>query len=204
MDSDPLIQVAFLRQWIEKAHRAGKKILLCDGNHDSLAGVSWPTNQPPSAWSDFCSRAQIGEHWTNALLEEGASVVGGMTEVIAGDLIVTSLRYATDESSAVSLLEKGASLRRAQRLPWVLLHHEPPPGVLGHPALASPALAQWIHDYAPTAVFCGHDHHSPLRNETCFERIGLSRVFNVGHDASAKRPLTVTIDTTSMRFSWSR
>ncbi len=204
-NSDPLLQIGFLRVWVEEFSRTGKLLFLCDGNHDAFPAVAWPRETTPSRWTDFVVRAQVAEHWTMALLEEGADIVGGMTRLLEGaQLIVTSLFDQPDDSVALLLLQEGAALRRRARVPWIVLSHRPPPGLLASPSASSTALAAWIEEFQPNAIFTGHDHEAPARSGTCCEQIGLSKVFNVGNNSLGRRPHSLTIDMATMRFSWAR
>lgn len=204
-DSDPILQIAFIRRWVENVHKTGTRLLLTDGNHDMAIQPQWPRNEPSSKWADFVTRAQLEETWMHALAQEGADMVAGMTKVVTngGQLLVTSLQYGREHESAnETALQGAAKIRRALPVRWLVLHHEPPPGLLGHPAVSSPALGEWIERFQPDVVLVGHDHEAPARHGTCVEKFGITRVINAGQDSRRKHPACVELDMTSLRFLW--
>ena len=202
-------QIEFLRAWVVKMKLAGTPLFLCDGNHD-MHGIAlpWPTNpdeRPSPEQAGFIERAQLAEHWMDALVEEGATIVSGMAKAFPEleGLIVTSLLYGSDnEETNASLMEKGAQLRRASpRSPWLVLHHEPPVGFIGRPELGNRLFGDWIEEYQPTLACCGHDHDSPFLNSTCVERVSFSHVFNPGY-REGRYPCHIEIDMATMKYSW--
>ena len=203
-------QIEFLRDWVTKMKATGIPLFICDGNHDfNSTALPWPTNpneRPSPEQADFIQRALLAEHWMDALVEEGATIVSGMAKAFPEleGLIVTSLLYGSDsEETNASLMKKGAQLRRASpRSPWLVLHHEPPVGLIGRPELGNRLLGDWIEELQPTLACCGHDHDSPFLNSTCVERVGLSRLFNPGY-RDGKYPCHIAIDTATMKYTWS-
>ena len=210
MFMDPQPQIEFLRAWVAKMKVVGTPLFFCDGNHDmNGTPLPWPTNpneRPSPEQAGFVERAQLAEHWMDALVWEGASVVSGMTKTFPDleGLVVTSLFYGPDkEEMNASLMQKGAQLRRTSpRSPWLVLHHEPPVGLIGRPELGNRRLGDWIEQYQPGVICCGHDHESPFFNDTCVERVGLSYVFNPGY-REGKYPCHIEIDTETMKYNWS-
>ena len=212
IDSELAPQIEFLRDWVRKMKRTGTPLFLCCGNHDlNGTALAWPydpTEKLSPEQEAFRQLAKSTEYWMDALMEEGACIVGGMVKTLPNldGLIVTSLRYGADQTETnASLMEKGKQLRQASpRSPWLCLHHQPPVGLLGREGMGSPLLGEWVEENQPRIVLCGHDHRSPFVNDTCSERIGLSYVFNPGHRHEAKRPCHIELETTTMRYQWSR
>lgn len=168
MRFDTAPQVAFVTHWMNRATATGKKLFLCEGNHD-VSGTSF------------------GElNWMESIgMTLGVITVGRSEMVHTTDgcpTIITTCRYAP--ASAVpneELFQTGFKLRQAEPdSKWIVLHHEPPRGLLGDKFSASPYLPQWITDYAPDYVVCGHDHSTPLKNGFCTERRGRTLVINPG------------------------
>jgi Icc-related predicted phosphoesterase len=207
MFSDPIPQIEALRRWVDAVTRTRTTLLLCAGNHDrESTPLVWPAPVEPDARA-FADRARLAERWMDALLEEGATMVGGMTQSLDREppILVTSLIYGSEHDQFnESLLAEAAASRRQNPSPWLVLHHQPPVGVLGDMHMGSATLRSWIERFRPTAVFTGHDHSSPFRADTACERIGPTRVFNAGHRSQAKRPCAVELDVATMRFSWIR
>jgi hypothetical protein len=204
-------QMDFLRGWVAEMKFTGTQLLLCDGNHDFN---SVPVPLSPSrtgslpGWADFVERAYRSEHWMDALMEEGAFVVGGMVKMLPelDGLIVSSLFDGRQhEEGNVSLMKEAWSLRRkSAHTPWIVLHHQPPVGLLADEKFGNATFGGWIEEYQPKIVFCGHDHWSPASTGTCCEQIGLSWVVNPGYQKENAYPCCVEIDTVTMNYQWLR
>jgi len=205
-------QIEFLRSWVADMRAVGTPLMVCCGNHDfNSTALPWPTDLKAKLSPEqaaFMQRARLAEHWMDALVDEGACVVSGMVKTFPDldNLIVSSLFYGRDHEEAnVSLLEQGALLRRASpRSPWIVLHHEPPVGLLGSPELGNRLFNDWIEECQPKMVFCGHDHDSPARNGSCCDRIGMTYVFNPGYRSEGKYPCHIEIDTVTMKHKESK
>jgi Icc-related predicted phosphoesterase len=205
-------QIDFLRDWVAKMKVAGTPLFLCDGNHDfnstALAWSTDPKEKHSPEHAAFIHRARLAEHWMHALVDEGACVVSGMVKRFPDldNLIVTSLYYGRENEEAnASLLEEGAQLRRASRgSTWMVLHHEPPVGLIGSPDLGNLLFGDWIEEYQPKISLSGHDHDSPAINGVCCTRMNLSYAFNPGHNPEANRPSHIVVDTQTMKFAWRR
>ena len=213
MSQDLLPQVEFLRGWVAKMRLAGTPLFLCDGNHDfNSSALPWPINpneHPSPEQAAFGQRARLAEHWMDALVDEGASIVSGMVKVFPelDNLIVSSLFYEPEDDDVnYSLFEKGAQLRRASpRSPWLVLSHRPPIGLIGREGTGSQFVGEWVDQFQPRIVLSGHDHQSPFANDTCCERIGLSHAFNPGHRTEAVAyPCHIALDTKTMKYQWNR
>jgi Icc-related predicted phosphoesterase len=150
-------------------------------------------------------RAQFETLWMNALLEEGATIVPGMSQMIPdlGGLIVSSLVHGDDMvDDNRKFLEEGARLRRrAPRSPWLVMTHRPPRGPLAQPESADSYLAQWIEEFQPRFVFCGHDHRSSFGSGTCRDEAGTTTIFNAGQRSGGK-PCCVEINILTGKYLW--
>jgi len=63
-------------------------------------------------------------------------------------------------------------------------------------------LAQWIGEYQPDIVFCGHVHQSPfVKDGSWVDRIGKTWVFNAGQQFGAP-PTHIIIDTDAGEALW--
>jgi Icc-related predicted phosphoesterase len=210
MFQDPSPQIVFLRDWVARMQVGGTPLFLCDGNHDANStALSWSPN-PKIKYSPeqaaFIENARVAEHWMDALVQEGASAVSGMSNSFPelDSLVVTSLLYGRENEEAnASLLEQGARLRRGSRgSPWMVLNHEPPFGLIGSPEQGNQLFGEWIEEFQPQVTFSGHDHDSPARNEACCERIGLTYAFNPGHNPDGKMPCHIVLETKTMKYTW--
>jgi Icc-related predicted phosphoesterase len=78
-------------------------------------------------------------------------------------------------------LERDAAVQKSR---WIWVYHAPPIGSrISHEIreFGEPELAQWIDQYKPDLVFCGHVHNAPFRyNGSWIDRRGTTWVFNAG------------------------
>ena len=210
---DLYAQVAFLGQWIVQMKATQPHLFLVDGNHDhngqlASSGLLLKDGSQPN---DFVREASLRECWMDELASRYGErcVAGGMVKRYPelDNMIVTSLPYEPQgEHDHEKLMQQGSILRRQMKLGpcWIVLHHEPPPGKLGAEENSSPALGQFIEEFQPRMVFCGHDHQAPFRSDTCCEQVGLTYVFNPGHDPDGKQPCHIVLETKTMKFTWNR
>jgi Icc-related predicted phosphoesterase len=92
-----------------------------------------------------------------------------------------------------------ADASRRQGLRWVWVHHAPPRNSptswSGARTLGDADLEQWISQYQPDIVVCGHIHQSPFVKDGCWvDRIGATWVFNAGHQFGAP-PAYIAMET---------
>lgn len=205
MFSDTVTQVEFLGSWMGEFSATGALLLICEGNHDQSP---FSKVLPDSVQAtDFVLQAILHEHWMDAFVDKNPHcVVSGMSKSFTDyGLVATSLFYEPDDEGLnPRLWEEGASQRRrmSPSPTWLVTHHQPPPGKLGAAGLANQTLAACIEEFQPTMVFCGHDHATPLRNQSCCERIGSTFVYNAGYNPIHDYPCHIVLDTTTMRFTW--
>ena len=87
--------------------------------------------------------------------------------------------------------DHGASAKQL----WVM--HEPPTGTrlseAGSAVEGNPWWRDAIEEYQPELVVCGHDHGTPIKNDTWREQIGRTTVINVGQNMDG--PLHATMIT---------
>jgi Icc-related predicted phosphoesterase len=78
-------------------------------------------------------------------------------------------------------LERDAAVQKSR---WIWVYHAPPAGSRisrEFREFGEPELAQWIDQYRPDAVFCGHVHNAPFRHGgSWIDRRGATWVFNAG------------------------
>jgi Icc-related predicted phosphoesterase len=210
---DLYAQVAFLGQWIVQMKATQTHLFLTDGNHDhngqlASSGLLLKNGSQPN---DFVREACLRERWMDELESRYGErcVVGGMVKKYPelDNLIVTSLPYEPQgEQDHEKLMQRGSILRRQMKpgACWIVLNHEPPPGKLGAEGNSSSVLKHLIEQYQPRMVFCGHDHEAPFGSATCCDQVGLTYVFNPGHNAKDKRPCHIVLETQTMKFTWQR
>lgn len=195
-------QIAFVTHWAQRMSCTGTLIFLCDGNHDG--------NAPSilnSLSNDLIVLPSFGR-WMDTLGKLPNITVSGESKLLhdnAGQpMIVTCAHYEpASESPNKELFDAGFKLKQANSdAPWIVLHHEPPKGLLSSAVCAAPYLPGWISDYQPDFICCGHDHSSPLQNGFCTERRGKTLVINPGQRADEAFPSHVILDTRSGQTQW--
>jgi hypothetical protein len=101
------------------------------------------------------------------------------------------------------LLAEDAKKRSKQ---WFWVHHAPPAGSPtswdGNSYRGDVELEQWIGQYKPDAVLCGHVHQSPLRpGGSWVDRIGSTLVFNPGRQYG-RPPTHIILDSAHQTGLW--
>jgi len=89
---------------------------------------------------------------------------------------------------------------------WVWLYHAPPAGTPlcndGRRTFPDQDLADWIAEYRPDVVLCGHIHQAPwVEGGSWHARLGNTWVFNAGKQIG-KVPAHITLDTDAETATW--
>ena len=89
---------------------------------------------------------------------------------------------------------------------WIWLYHAPPAGSVlcrdGRREFPDHDLAEWIRQYQPDIVLCGHIHQSPwIEGGAWHDRLGDTLVFNAGKQRGPIPP-HITIDTVAGTAEW--
>ena len=160
-----LVQMLELRRWCA---RFSGHLAVCSGNHDhntplraqrpeALAGI------PDDVREEVLSLLTAG-HWMDCL-ESDRIVTDQRTKVVTtpgGGLVVTAVPYDFDGGDDHDdLWGDGAMLRDQQKIPWLVLHHEPPAEVKVGGRMGNRQLYYKIQEYRPDFVVSGHLHNQP-------------------------------------------
>jgi hypothetical protein len=99
-----------------------------------------------------------------------------------------------------------AEAAKTQRKLWIWIHHAPPDKSPiswgGARYFGDSELAQWIEQYRPDIVLCGHVHQSPfVKDGSWVDHIGPTWVFNAGQQFGAL-PAHIIIDTDAGEALW--
>ena len=164
-------------------------VLVASGNHD-LDG-------PGAHGEQVASWLQRSRH--RSLHVDGASV----------DVDGTRFTVCPWWDGPVTRTEVGVQLAAAavdRPSRWVWLYHAPPAGTPlcfdGRRTFPDQELADWIHEYEPDVVLCGHIHQSPwAEGGSWHARLGTTWVFNAGKQIG-KVPPHITLDTTEGTAHW--
>jgi len=210
---DSLIrQILYVRNWC--AGYPGP-LVLSSGNHDSNTqrGFIDPEELEELSAKQCAAVAQLLEapHWMDCLARPGV-MTDGRSECLSmpgGEVVVTTIPYDygwEDDVRRDDLWVQGAKLQRAKRVPWIVLHHEPPDGTYVGGERGDLTLSWKIREYCPNFVVSGHLHEQPYRGSFA-EKIDDTWCFNPGHPtaslaAKAPFPNHIILDLKARTATW--
>jgi Icc-related predicted phosphoesterase len=179
-------QIGYLcGDWIDTWVRTGLPLAFCSGNHDRNDG------------------------WMQRLKRNERIVGDGENRLVhfaSGErLLITTCPYdeigdADSQARMKKLWKAGAGLRRNERAPWLVLHHEPPVQLLG--LQAGQPLTDCLSEYPPDYLISGHIHDLPSRRGTFCERVGPAWCMNPGHTGGTLIPAHIVLDTGTHSAAW--
>jgi len=190
-------------------------LALSSGNHDAneASNGSWlgrdlPFEIPPEQ-SEQILRFLSTERWMDAL--ERAGLVTDHRSLVletgAGNLVVTTIPFdPTAEADWTHLWREGGRLRRKNRVPWIVLHHEPPADTAVGGMMGDKSLFDRIREYRPDFVLSGHLHDQPYHGSFAV-RVGSTWCFNPGTPPlarwrSSKQPNSILLDLENRTATW--
>lgn len=205
--SGVLPQMVAISRW---AARVPCALALSSGNHDA----NFPGAIPPTEWNaadPLTTSMALAPRWMDTLARPDV-IVDGCSEVTdwnGAKFVVSTIPFAPGFEGpqlANSLWEAGARLRREHRVPWFVLHHEPPEATAVGGTMGDPSLVWKIEEYQPDYVLSGHLHAQPYTGSFA-DRIGHTWCFNAGAPIlskalRAKVPNHILLDTVSRTASW--
>ena len=154
-----------------------------DGNESSLAGfeidalVGFSDKHRAEA-----NRLLSEKHWMDCLERPGV-VTDGRTAVVEtphGSIVVTTIPFDFGSGGDMDhLWREGALKRKTLRIPWIVLHHDPPADTMVGGHTGDPSLFYKIQEYRPSFVVSGHIHVQPYRGSFA-DKLGETWCFNPG------------------------
>ncbi len=212
-----IVQVGVLLHWVERFPFKSTHLAMCSGNHDlverSLVVESKRLFNKPAMnpAGQRLTRALTNGFWMDHLRLNEDVIVDGVVRVLwtprSETLLVSSMPYAAGSDEAAERpWNEAAQLCGQDRLPWLVLHHEPASGgqlVGGYQG--SEGLARRIRHVQPDYVLSGHFHEVPVRTGVFAEKIGRTWCFNPGAVPKAKFPSHIILDTvacTAQHVTW--
>lgn len=164
-----------------------------------------------------------GNHDGDQRNEAGESVVTWLQEASEDGVVVDGRSYETPEGTAAftlfpwwdgdtgraeveELLVQEAAKYRERDIPWIWIYHVPPQDSTvswtGKVHFGDPYLGDWIREYQPDMVFCGHVHQAPfVRDGSWVDRIDDTWVFNMGKQIGPV-PSQIIVDTEENTAEW--
>ena len=190
-------------------------LVLSSGNHDgneagdgSWLGDGLPEGLDAEA-SEKVSRFLMAGRWMDALERPGLvpDHRSSILETNSESFVFTTIPF--DPTAAANwdpLWKEGSRLRREHRLPWLVLHHEPPADTAVGGMMGDVSLGYRIQEYRPDFVLSGHLHDQPYRGAFA-DRIGPTWCFNPGTPPlarlrSAKQPNSILLDLENRTATW--
>jgi len=163
----------------------------------------------PTGKRERIMRMLTAQHWMDSLERPGL-VTDGRTAVLEtprGPLVVTTIPFdfgSGDDRDA--LWREGALKRKSLRVPWLLLHHEPPADTKVGGQMGDPSLFFNIQEYRPNFVVSGHMHDQPYRGSFA-DNIEGTWCFNPGYPSAtpvkrAKIPNHIVLDLSDSTATW--
>jgi len=195
-------QTAGTLRWREAVIATGKSFAWCSGNHDffhddktAMSGAS-PLWMKQSPSSQTC--VTDGE---TRILHTGAEriAISSIPWPVHGSKIILDGKPASFLDFVQHLLREGKRLRADERVPWLILCHEPPGGA---PVLSATGAApepdfatRVIKAAEPDFSLHGHFHNAPTAPGGCWIwRIGKTICFNAGQSAEGRPPQYILLE----------
>ena len=156
---------------------------------------------------DLTDRDTTGEKvagWMDQIRRLGIPCDGGTQRF--DEILVTICPWWDGPSSCEKVATQLAEAAAANADTWVWLYHAPPSGSptswAGRREYGDEKLREWIEQYQPAAVFCGHIHNAPfLKQGAWVDQLGDTWVFNAGRQIGPV-PCYVVLDTEERIVSW--
>lgn len=135
---------------------------------------------------DLDRRNESGEKyagWMSDLRQYGIATDG--ESVLIEDCLFSICPWWDGPETMSLVADQLARDSAASKSKWIWIYHAPPEGSPtsreATRSFGDPALRNWIEEYRPDAVLCGHVHHAPFHQGGAWvDRIGSTWVFNAG------------------------
>lgn len=181
-------QIVVVLKYLQRL-RSLTTLITCSGNHDLDAHTA--EGEKTAAWFSMIQRMGIS--------------TDGDTHLLDGTLF-TICPWWDGPVTRSRVGEQFARDARKEKSRWAWVYHAPPSGSPtswdGKRSFGDKDLTQWIADYRPDLVFCGHVHTSPFcPGGSWTDRIGSTWVFNAGYQIGPT-PAYVVIDTEEDVVLW--
>ena len=185
---DRRAQAVVVRKYFSRL-RAVTRLVTCSGNHDLDA---------PNEAGEKVAK------WLGQKQNEGVSSDG--ESFLLGDILFTICPWWDGPITRAGIAAQLAEASKTERKLWIWIHHAPPDKSPiswgGARYFGDTELAQWIAEYRPDIVLCGHVHQSPFVTDGSWvDRIGPTWVFNAGQQFGAP-PAHIIIDTDVGEALW--
>ena len=188
-------------------------LTVSSGNHDAnTEGGNFETDALeliPVGKRERVIRLLTAQHWMDCLERPGL-VTDGRTNAMKtprGILVVTTIPFDFGSGGDRDALWRDGTLKRKSlRVPWLLLHHEPPADTKVGGQMGDPSLFFKIQEHRPNFVVSGHMHDQPYRGSFA-DNIEGTWCFNPGYPSAtpvkrAKIPNHIVLDLSDSTATW--
>jgi Icc-related predicted phosphoesterase len=182
-------QTIVVRKYLERLASV-TRVVFCSGNHDLDAKSD--SGEKIARWVDDARRL-------------GVACDGDA--IIVDDALFSIFPWWDGPQVKEKLLAQlSADSAKREGMRWIWAHHAPPRASptswSGKQSFGDAELVEWIGQYRPDVVFCGHIHQSPFVAEGSWvDRLGETWVFNAGRQYGAP-PAYIVIDTALKEALW--
>ena len=205
-------QMLWLAEWCSQCKIP---LALSSGNHDAneLGGAFGVESLSafPLSQQVMLGKMLSAGHWMDVLERPGLITDGrtALLETANGAMMVTTLPFnfaAEDSLLEEKLLSEGAKRRRELRIPWIVLHHDPPADTAVGGMMGDPSFFYRIREYCPSFVLSGHLHDQPYVGSFA-DKIDNTWCFNPGYPLQsqvkkAKFPNHILLDLKQSTATW--
>lgn len=165
------------------------QLFVCSGNHD-LTGRD--------------ARGEKSAVWMTAVRDLGIPCDGDC--FVREDLIVSVCPWWDGPCGQREVAAQLADHSQQRHGQWVWIYHAPPANsptsCVGSRTVGDSVLREWIGEYQPDAVLCGHIHNAPfLEHGAWCDRIDNTLVFNPGRQIGPV-PTHIVLDTEQRAAAW--
>ena len=205
-----LPQMLAVSAWCE---RFPGPLVVSSGNHDanSTDGIFDPDGLAliSAGERERVMRMLTAMHWMDCLERPGLVTDGrtAVLETLRGAVVVTTIPFDFGSGGDTDgLWREGALKRKSLRVPWLVLHHEPPADTMVGGQMGEPSLFYKIQEYRPNFVVSGHMHDQPYRGSFA-DNIEGTWCFNPGYPSAtpvkrAKIPNHIVLDLSDSTATW--
>jgi len=182
------VQTVVLSNYLELLAAAGP-VLVASGNHD-LDG--------PGAHGE-----QVAS-WLRRAAADNVHIDGASVDIEGTRFTICPWWDGPITRDEVAAQLAAAAADRPAR--WVWLYHAPPAGTAlcndGRRTFPDQEIADWIAEFSPDIVLCGHIHQAPwVEGGSWHAKLGDTWVFNAGKQIG-KVPAHITLDTEAGTAAW--
>lgn len=206
-------QIERVSDWCQEMRRLGVPVALCSGNHDAfdarfdctLRGNSQTSHQ------SLIEALRQQPNWLQVLFADSVAVDGDTRRCgkEGDEILVTCLPYdfgVGDQLSPEGVWDNALAIHRHSRLPWLVLHHEPPMDCRVGGCYGSQWIREKLEEAMPDYLLSGHIHSKPFEEGGSWsDRIGKTWCFNPGkpeYCPVAMAPNHILLDTKKGNATW--